>query len=297
MIYLWGDKAMEWFEKLNEALEYLEKNLDSEINYEKVAKIAGCSTYHFQRMFSYVANISLAEYIRKRKMTLAAFDIQSSNEKIIDIALKYGYESPTAFNRAFQNIHGISPVAARNQNINLKAFPRISFQLTIKGGCEMNYKIVTKEKFRIVGVKRFFDITGEEGFTQIPLFWQEITQKGLIPHIAALIDGEPSGILGVSTEMENFEYFIAAPSSKDVPEGMVEYEVPASTYAVFECTGSIATNALQDLERRIMTEWLPTSGYEYSNGADIEVYPAGNQFSENYTTQVWLPIKKKTGGA
>lgn len=287
---------MEWFEKLNEALEYLEENLDSDINYEKAAKIAGCSTYHFQRMFSYIANISLTEYIRKRKMTLAAFDIQSSNEKIIDIALKYGYESPTAFNRAFQNIHGVSPISARNENIILKAFPPISFKLTIKGDSEMNYKIVTKEKFRIVGVKRFFDISGEEGFTHVPLFWKEITQKGMIPHLASLIDGESSGILGVSTGMDNFEYYIAAPTSKEVPEGMVEYEVPASTYAIFECIGSMATNALQDLERRIMTEWLPTSGYEYSDGADIEVYPAGDQFAEDYMTQVWFPIMKKKGG-
>lgn len=283
---------MEWINKLNEAMEYLEDHLDSDIQYTDIAKVAGCSSYHFQRMFSYIANMPLSEYIRKRKMTLAAFDIQSSDERILDIALKYGYESPTAFNRAFQAIHNVSPSEARKHNIALKAFPRISFKLTIKGASEMNYKIIKKDSFRAVGVMKRFDISGEEGFTQVPLFWQEVGQKGLLPQIGMLVDSEPGGVLGISTGLNNFDYYIAAPTSKEVPDGMIEFIVPENTYAVFECIGSLASGALQDLERRIVTDWLPTSGYEIAEGMDMEVYPAGDSLADDYRTEVWIPIKK-----
>ena len=284
-----GDEIVEWIRKLNEAVNYIEDNLDKDISIEKAAQIACCSSYHFQRMFSYIAEVTLAEYIRKRRMTLAAFDLQHTDEKIIDIALKYGYESPTAFNRAFQGVHHISPTAARQEGVSLVAYPKISFKLTVKGASEMKYRIENKSAFRIVGVKKNFPIMGEQGFSEVPLFWQETIQKGLIPQITSLNDSEPCAILGVSTGMDHFDYYIAVPSSKQVPEGMTAYEVPAATYAIFECYGMAN---LASLERAIMTEWLPTSGYAYAEGADVEVYPSGDQNAEDYYCEVWLPVKE-----
>jgi len=158
---------MEWITRLNEALGYIEENLAGEISYDQAARIACCSTYHFQRMFSYIADVPLAEYIRRRRITLAAFDLQSSKEKVIDIALKYGYDSPTSFNRAFQNVHGVSPTEARSKGVPLKAYPRISFKITIKGEAEMNYKIITKDSFKIVGVKEHYNMSIEECFAQV----------------------------------------------------------------------------------------------------------------------------------
>jgi AraC family transcriptional regulator len=161
---------MEWIERLNKAVNYIENNLCDEINYNKAAKIACCSTYHFQRMFSYIAGVPLSLYIRRRRMTLAALDLQEENAKVIDIALKYGYESPTSFNRAFQSIHGISPSLAKVNGVSLKAYHQISFQISIKGDQQMNYRIEQKEAFRIIGVKEHFNMNIEECFEEAPLF-------------------------------------------------------------------------------------------------------------------------------
>jgi AraC family transcriptional regulator len=132
---------MEWIERLNKAINYIEDNLCNEINYDKAAEIACCSTYHFQRMFSYIAGIPLSLYIRRRRMTLAALELQDDDTKIIDIALKYGYESPTSFNRAFKSIHGILPSLAKINGVSLKAYHQISFRLSIKGDEQMNYRL------------------------------------------------------------------------------------------------------------------------------------------------------------
>lgn len=156
-----GGVRMEWLTNMNRAIDYIEKNLYGKIDYEKTAREACCSVYHFQRMFTFMTNITLSEYVRRRKMTLAAFDLQTSNIKILDLALNYGYESPEAFNRAFQSVHGMPPTAARKVGADIKAFPRISFQLTVKGASEMKYKIVEKKAFQVYGIEEIL-IPGTE---------------------------------------------------------------------------------------------------------------------------------------
>ena len=135
---------MEWLKNLSNAIEYIESHLDTDISYEEAARIACCSTYYFQRLFSYVAGISLSEYIRKRRMSQAAFELQRTDKKVLDVAFEYGYTSPTAFNRAFQSVHGITPAAAKNQGITLNAYPPISFSVSVTGGNAMSYHIVNK---------------------------------------------------------------------------------------------------------------------------------------------------------
>jgi len=285
---------MELLERLNTAVEYIEEHLDKEIDYNRAAQIACCSTFHFQRIFSYIAGTPLSEYIRRRRMTAAAFEIQRSDIKIIDIALKYGYESPTSFNRAFQGVHGISPSSARAEGAVLKAYPRISFKISIKGDAEMNYKIETKEALRIVGVKEHLDMKAEDCFKRVPEFWAETTKSGKIDQLCPLIDKPPYGVLGVSIgnyEGQVFDYYIAVSTDKPLPQGMAEYEVPAGTWAIFECVGAMP-NAMQELQKRIACEWLPTSGYEYANAPDIEVYPEGDLQSDSYRCEVWFPVIK-----
>lgn len=288
---------MDWLTQLNNALRYIEDNLDKEIDFEQAAKLAACSSYHFQRMFSYMAGIPLAEYVRRRRMTRAAFDLQNSSSKIIDISLRYGYNSPTAFNRAFQSIHGIAPSAARQEGVPLKAYHPISFKITIRGEAEMNYRIEKHDEFRIVGAKMECDWTPEnqEGFIEVPKFWVQEAQKGTIPKIAAQIDGTPQGILGVSVgswqTQNRFSYYIAAASSKPVPEGMEEYTVPACTWAIFTCTGAMP-HSIQKMQERIMTEWFPNSGYNYADAPDIEVYSDGDNTKDDYTCWIWVPITK-----
>lgn len=285
---------MEWLQRLNESIRYIEENLADKINYEQAAKIACCSTFHYQRMFSYIAGIPLSEYIRRRRMTAAAFDLQAGGIKVIDAALKYGYDSPTAFNRAFQSVHGVSPSMAREEGVQLKAFPRISFTISIKGEAEMNYRIEKRDAFKIVGVKEHFDMNLEESFQNVPLFWQKTVQSGIVPRIIAAMDREPYGLLGVSTCMngKDFDYYIAVASNQPALEGMAAYEVPACTWAIFDCVGPMP-QALQELQKRIVTEWLPTSGYEYADAPDIEVYPEGDQLAADYRCQAWLPVTKK----
>lgn len=285
---------MEWLARLNSAVNYIEEHLTDEVDLDKLSQIACCSAFHFQRMFSYLAEVPLSEYIRRRKMTRAAIDLQNSNEKVIDIALKYGYDSPTAFNRAFQSVHGIAPSIAKQSGIVLKAFLPICFQISIRGETEMNYRIEKKEAFKIVGVKAHYTINIEDNLVNVPMFWHSTAQSGVIPTICACLDREPNGILGVSTCMngKDFDYYIAVATNKETPSGLVEYMVPACTWAIFECVGAIPT-ALQNLQKRIITEWLPTSGYEYANAPDIEVYFEGNQQADDYRSEVWLPISRK----
>lgn len=281
---------MEWVEGLNQSMNYIEEHLTDEIDYEQLGRIAGCSTYHFQRMFTYMAGVPLAEYIRRRKMSLAAVDIQGGEEKIIDIAEKYGYQSPTAFNRAFQSIHGIAPSAVKGEGVPVKSYPPITFKIIVKGAEEMNYRIETKDAFRIIGVSAPLDREIEKNFAVVPNLWQKAVADGTIQKLAGMMNTPPMGLLGVSAcnDEEQWKYFIAVSSTGEVDE-FEEYLVPASTWAIFP--GSGTNQSIQELEQRIVTEWLPTSGYEYANAPDIEVYL--NPDPQNAQYEVWIPVMKK----
>ncbi|MBE6034770.1 MAG: AraC family transcriptional regulator [Clostridiales bacterium] len=282
---------MEWINRLNNAIQYIEEHILEEVDYEQLGKVACCSAYHFQRMFSYMAETSLTEYIRRRRMSLAVADLQSGEEKIIDIALKYGYSSPTAFNRAFQNVHGIAPSAVRESGVTLKSYSPISFKITIKGVEEMEYRIEKKESFRIVGIGQQISSDMEKNFKIVPPMWEKAAMDGTIPKLCGLMDSQPMGILGVSVFQEegNGRYFIAAASTKPIDETLEEYIVPAATWAVFYGEGT--SRSIQELESRILSEWFPSSGYEYGNAPDIEVYL--NADPENAKYEVWIPVVKK----
>lgn len=281
---------MEWIERLNDAIGYLEEHLTKEIDYEQLGQIACCSSYHFQRMFAYMAGVPLSEYIRRRKMSLAAVDLQSKNMKIIDAALKYGYNSPTAFNRAFRSVHGIAPSAVKNEGVSVKSFPPIRFKITVKGAEEMNYRIETKDAFRIIGVSVPLNKDIEQNFAVIPQKWQEVSMSGTLQNLAGLMNQPPMGVLGVSTcnDTEPWRYYIAVSTSRE-NSGFEEYTVPAATWAIFPGEGT--NQSIQELERRIVTEWLPTSGYEYGSAPDIEVYL--NPDPQNAKYEVWIPVVKK----
>ncbi len=281
---------MEWVERLNQSMTYIEEHLADEIDYERLGQIACCSAYHYQRMFTYMAGITLSEYIRRRRMSLAAVDLQSGNMKIIDVALKYGYNSPTAFNRAFQAFHGIAPSAVKSEGVSVKSFSPIVFKIAVKGANEMNYRIETKEAFRIVGVSAPLEKELENNFTVVPGLWQQAVANGTLQRLAGMMDAPPMGLLGVSAcgDKEPWKYFIAVSSTKESGE-FEEYTVPASTWAVFSGTGT--NKSIQELEQRIITEWLPTSGYEYADAPDIEVYL--NPDPENAQYEVWIPVTKK----
>lgn len=280
---------MDWIQRLNEALDYMEAHLSEEMDPGHLAKITGCSAFHFQRMFTCIAGIPLSEYLRRRRMSLAAVDLQNTEARIVDIALKYGYSSPTAFNRAFQGIHGIAPSAARQKGVSVKSYPPIRVQLILKGAEELNYRIEKKDAFRIVGVSHPLYQELEKNFEIVPQMWNQAAADGTVPKLAALMNQAPAGLLGVSAcqKSEQWEYFIAAASSAPVPEGMTEYTIPASTWAIF--SGGGTGQSIQELERRAVLEWLPGSGYEYGDAPDIEVYL--NPDPENARYELWLPVR------
>ncbi len=280
---------MDTLENMRQALDYIESNLDSEIEYSRIAQIALCSQYHFQRMFGFLIGIPLSEYIRRRRLTLAAFDLQNGNEKIIDIALKYGYNSPDSFSRAFIAMHGILPSKAREKGITLKAYPRITFSLSLKGVVEMNYRIEQKDSFAVVGIKQRFSHV--EGLGEnIGKMWSK-TPPETIGQIAGLGDGLV-GVYSGMYEDNTTDYYIAAITKKDCPQTMCKLEIPSLTWAIFEITGPMPT-AMAEIWGRIFSEWFPTSGYEHAEAPEVEWYSNGDLSSSDYKSEIWIPVIKK----
>jgi len=270
----------------------MEDNLDGEISIEKAAQLACCSQYHFQRMFSYIIGVPLSEYLRRRRLTNAGFDLQNG-DKVIDVALRYGYDSPTAFNRAFQAIHGVSPSIAQKPDTKLKAFPPVSFQIKIKGVTEMDYRIVEKEGFRVVGVRTNLSGDMEENSKIITPFWEQTINSGQTKQIGDMMNNEPVGLLAVTTPDESgkgFYHYICASTDKPVPEGMFEVNMPKHTWAIF--SGSGHPSSIGELHKRIYSEWQPTSGYEWAAMIDVEVYLNDDPVNMKY--EVWMPVLKKS---
>ena len=281
---------MEWLKHLTEAIDYIEDHLEGEISYEEAARIACCSVYYFQRVFSYVAGISLSEYIRRRRMTQAAFDIQRTNRRITDIGLKYGYDSPTAFNRAFQRVHNIPPVAARIAGSKLNAYPPIRFSVSISGACPLTYRVTEKKAMRVVGIRIPLVEDMEENQRRVPEFWNSAINKNLLADIIGVSDREPEGILGITAYEGPGQifYYIAAATGVAAPKGMLEYEIPSARWVIFENEGPFK-ETVQNAFRQFYTEWLPFSGYEYVGLPDIEIYPICSRSYGHF--EVWIAVK------
>ncbi len=290
-----GEGIVEWFNRLNDSIDYLESHMESELNIDEVAKVALSSKFHFQRMFHMVTGITVAEYVRKRRLTLAAQELSTSDAKVIDIAFKYGYKTPESFTKAFYKVHGINPSKVRKLGINLKAYPRLSFQIQIKGEDAMNYRIVEKEGFKIIGVTKRVTTVDGKNYEIIPKFWQEVNSKGLCDKLSEHM-GE-LGLLGIcmdfSPEQEEFTYVIGCEKTQNqVPEGFIEKEIPPSTWAIFESIGSMP-GAIQNVWKRIFSEWFPATGYEHADAPELEVYLPGDPNDSNYKCEVWIPIINK----
>ena len=189
---------MEWLKNFNSAVDYIEKNLDKEISYDEAARTACCSSYYFQRMFSYIAGISLSEYIRRRRMTQAAFELQQSEKKVLDIALKYGYTSPTSFNRAFHGVHGITPTAAKSTGITLNSYPALSLCFQVTGGEAMAYRMEERRAFRIVGIRIPLKEDMEENQRIVPLFWKSVCEEKRFGHICSVSGRTPGEVMGIT---------------------------------------------------------------------------------------------------
>lgn len=290
---------MDSLSSMNNALAYIEEHLTEDIDYSEVAKIAYCSEYHFKRMFSFLSGIGLAEYIRRRRLTLAAFDVREANSRIVDVAIKYGYDSADSFSRAFHTMHGILPSEARSEKTKLKAYPRMTFQLSIEGGCEMNYRIVEKEPFKLVGFKKRVPIIFEGVNSEIAKMNELLTPK-VIKQLNALSNIEPKGIISASTnfseermeEKGELDHYIGVATSSDDTADFDVLKIEASSWAVFESIGSFP-ETLQDVWGRIYSEWFPSSGYESIEGPEILWNESPDTENPKYQSEIWIPVRKK----
>jgi AraC family transcriptional regulator len=282
---------------MNQAMTYIEDNLADEIDMQQVEKLALCSEYHFRRMFSFLAGVPLSEYVRRRRLTLAAFELLHSEVSVIDTAVKFGYSSPDAFTRAFASLHGITPSEARAAGQPLKAYPRMTFQLTIKGVSEMNYRIEEKDAFAIVGLMRRVKLIYEGVNPEIAAMWQSL-DEATITTLKALSNVEPRGFISASTnfsesrqEGSELDHYIGVATTKATPDGLARREVPAYTWAVFESVGSFP-ETLQNIWGRIYAEWFPTSGYEQVRGPEILWNEGKDVTSPTFRSEIWIPVKK-----
>ena len=299
ILKLKGGCLLDTLSNMNNALTYIEGHLTEEIDYSEVSKIAYCSEYHFKRMFSFLAGIGLSEYIRRRRLSLAAIDLKDTNLRIIDVAVKYGYNSADSFSRAFHSLHGILPSEARSENTQLKAYPRMTFQLSIKGGCEMNYRIVEKGPFKLVGFKKRVPIIFEGVNPEIAKMTELLTMD-VINQLKAISNVEPTGIISASTnfsegrmeEKGELDHYIGVATSSNETADFDVLKIDASTWAVFESIGPFP-ETLQNVWGRIYSEWFPSSGYEAVEGPEILWNESPDTGNPKYRSEIWIPVKKK----
>ena len=288
---------MEWLGGMQRAIDYLEAHLTGEILWERAAAEVCCSVGYFQRLFTLSCGVTPAEYVRSRRLTLAGCALCGTGAKVIDVALEFGYESPESFARAFTRFHGISPTAAKQPGATLRSFSRLSVQINLHGGTNMDYKIMEKDAFFVMERWEMHSTENDGNKTSIPEFWTRSHRDGTVETLYNLT-AAPGRIYGIcyagEPGHETFAYAIAAACREDaeVPVGFRKRRIPARTWAVFACKGAMPT-AIQTLWQRIVSEFFDASGYEPTCEMDIEVYTDGNMSDPAYESEIWVPVKQK----
>ncbi|MEU5306214.1 AraC family transcriptional regulator [Streptomyces noursei] len=283
-------------ERLNEAMEHIEAHLDRPVGSVELARIAMTSEYHFRRMFSALAGMPLSEYLRRRRLTVAGAEVLAGERTLLDIAVRYGYGSGEAFARAFRSMHGVGPGEARRTGAALRSQPRMAFRLIVEGSSTMQYRIVAKDEFRVVGKK-----------ARVPLVYQGVNPaiaafvKGLGPEtrrrIEELSDQEPKGIVSVCDDLDpgraegsELDYYHAVVSNAPVPGDLDALTVPAGTWAVFTNTGPFP-QALQTLWGDIYAQWFPSNPYRSRPGPEI-LRVQGAPDGTGATAELWIPVER-----
>ena len=307
--------SMDWLTGLKTAIDYMEEHLLEDIGAQEVADAVYLSPFYFQKCFKIITGYSIGEYLRNRRLYLAGLEVLKSNTsgneargggkgKVIDLAYKYRYDTPESFTRAFTRFHGVSPMQLRTQPHQIKVFLPLTVEISVKGGSRMEYRIEKREAMKMIGFERVFSY--ENSYQEIPKFWQEFcgkycgqdaaggpAEEGIRQVIAECAVGEFGVCLEDEGDAEHFRYYIAgAYQGGEVPEGMKVFEIPAHTWAKFQCAGPMP-NALQTVNTRIFREWLPGNReYEMAFHLNIEWYSGSDTDSENYESAIWIPVKR-----
>jgi AraC family transcriptional regulator len=284
---------VDWIKIIENALRYIEENLSGELTVGRIAEKVNISPFYFQKGFSMLCGYSVGEYIRMRRLSVAGSELVTSDNKVIDLALKYGYDSPDSFTKAFTRFHGSTPTDVRRKGALLKSFAPLHIKIILDGGNTMEYRVEEKPEFRVMGVSKIFSY--ETANADIPQYWDEI-------HVQAAVK-PVEGMYGICFDEEmggnRFRYMIA----DDLEEGkageknLETYEVPRHTWAIFPCRGAMPLS-LQEVNRRIFSEWLPASNYEIAEGYNIEYYSDSAEFKDgtqdpDYYAEVWIPVRER----
>ena len=284
---------MDWIKIIENALRYIEENLSGELTVGRIAEKVNISPFYFQKGFSMLCGYSVGEYIRMRRLSVAGSELVTSDNKVIDLALKYGYDSPDSFTKAFTRFHGSTPTDVRRKGALLKSFAPLHIKIILDGGNTMEYRVEEKPAFRVMGVSKMFSY--ETANADVPQYWDEI-------HVQAAVK-PVEGMYGICFDEEmggnRFRYMIA----DDLEEGeageknLETYEVPRHTWAIFPCRGAMPLS-LQEVNRRIFSEWLPAGNYEIAEGYNIEYYSDSAEFKDgtqdpDYYAEVWIPVRER----
>ncbi len=296
---------MEWLTSIRGAVAYMEEHLTEDISLDDVARAVHLSPFFLQRGFSLMTGFGVGEYLRNRRLYEAALDLQGTGEKVIDIAFRYGYETPESFTKAFARFHGATPTQVR-EGAALRPFLPLTIHISIQGGSKMEPKITPMFPFKLIGFQKEF--TYEEAYSEIPKFWDETCERyannvyagnpPANPYEQALVDN-CIGEYGVCIDDlggGRFRYLIAGKyTGGPVPEGMVLYEFPRGEWAVFDCVGP-NPQTLQSVNTRIFREWLPGNPtYELSGNATVEWYDCihGEKNDPDYHSAIWVPVRSR----
>lgn len=288
---------MNMLKNMNDALKYIEEHLEDDIDFGKVALLAGVSEYHFRKLFSYLSGMSLSAYIRNRRLSKAVVDLQQGSERVVDIAVKYGYDSADGFSRAFREWSGINPSDVKDSSV-FKVFPRLAFQLTLQGGMEMEYRIEEKDAFKLVGIQKRVPIVFEGQNPDIMKMAQSITeeqrerlQKMRNTDVKTVVNASSHFDDGRLEEKGELDHLIGSITTLDQDfEEFDVLEVPGGTWAIFSTQGPFP-QALQEMWANIFSEWLPSSNYELVDGPEVSF---NGDFADpmNVYSEVWIPVKK-----
>lgn len=285
---------MRWTECISDAISYVEDNITEELTIADIAEHVHISPFYFQKGFAMLCEFTVSDYIRCRRLALAGSELAASDTRIIDIALKYGYDSPDSFTKAFVRFHGSTPTAVRKDGASIKSFAPLSIKFTLEGGYSMDFKIMEKDAFTVIGLQRTFKYA--DATQVVPELWAQFQHmpeaKGICPMYGINADEAMGG--------DEFEYLIADNYNAvmDIPEGFVTRQIPKFTWAVFPCKGAMP-QTMQDVNKKIYSEWLPNSrDYEIAAGYCIEMYDDPAKFpngtgDENYYSEIWIPVKRK----
>ena len=284
---------MGWVESIHKATKYIEENLRGDLNIQDISRQAALSPFYFQKGFAMLCGMTVGEYIRQRRLSVAGLEVLTTDRKIIDIALEFGYDSPDSFTKAFSRFHGITPAALRKSGGAVRSFAPLKIKIIMEGGQNMDCNIMKKDAFTVLCRARTFKY--EDAVEQVPQFWSEHFRSGGGNVLCGMYGINIDESMGSS----EFVYLIADnyDPTQEIPDGFTTRTIPAHTWAVFPCTGKMP-QALQGLNQQIFSQWLPTNtDYKIAAGINVEMYSDASKFEngiqdQDYYCEIWIPVEK-----